>query len=106
MSNQDRTRIFIIAGVLIVGAGAIAYFSHSKEAPAPEPVVAVQMAKAERKSIQQVVSTEAILFPRNQAAITPKIAAPVRKFYVNGGSRVHAGQLLAVLENGDLAAAV
>ena len=31
--------------------------------------------------------------------------APVKEFYVNRGSRVHAGQLLAVLENRDLAAA-
>ena len=42
---------------------------------------------------------------KDQAAITPKIVAPVRAFYVNRGSRVHKGQLLAVLENRDLAAA-
>ena len=49
--------------------------------------------------------SEAVLYPKNQAAITPKIVAPVKKFYVNRGSRVHAGQLLAVIENRDLAAA-
>ncbi len=46
-----------------------------------------------------------MLYPKNQAAITPKIVAPVKQFYVNRGSRVHAGQLLAVIENRDLAAA-
>lgn len=106
MSFQTGIRILIVVGVLIVGAVTIAYLSHSKETPAPEPVVTVQMAKAERKTIEQVITTEAILFPRSQAAISPKIAAPVRKFYVNRGSRVHAGQLVAVLENSDLAAAV
>ncbi len=85
---------------------AILFFSWSKEAPASEPVVAVQMVKAERKPIRQIVTTEAILFPRKQAAVTPKITAPVRKFYVNRGSRVHAGELLAVLENRDLFGAV
>lgn len=106
MSIQNRIRTFIIAVVLVIAAGAVAYFSHSKETPAPEPVVAVQLAKAERRPLTQVIAAEAILFPRNQAAITPKVVAPVRKFYVNRGSRVHAGQLLAALENGDLAAAV
>ena len=35
----------------------------------------------------------------------PKISAPVQKFLVKRGSPVHQGQLLAVLENRDLAAA-
>ncbi len=106
MSTETSRRIIIIAGVLIIGGLALAFFLHSKEEPAPEPVVSVQMAKAEHQAIEQVISAEAILFARNQAAITPKIAAPVKKFYVNRGSRVHAGQLLATLENSDLAAAV
>jgi RND family efflux transporter MFP subunit len=46
-----------------------------------------------------------VLFPIQQAAITPKITAPVKKFYVNRGSKVKQGQLLAELENRDLAAA-
>jgi multidrug efflux pump subunit AcrA (membrane-fusion protein) len=36
----------------------------------------------------------------------PKLSAPVKKFYVDRGSRVRAGQLLAELENRDLAGAV
>ena len=90
--------MFIAGGVVVVAIAAILFFSRSKEAPASEPVVAVQMVKAERKSIRQIVTTEAILFPRRQSAVTPKVTAPVRKFYVNRGSRVHAGELLAVLE--------
>ncbi len=46
------------------------------------------------------------MFPKDQAALTPKVTAPVRAFYVNRGSPVHRGQLLAVLENRDLAASV
>jgi HlyD family secretion protein len=102
----DKKTAVIIAGVVIVGAGAIAFFSRSKKESEAQPVVAVEMVKAERKSIEQVITAEAILFPRNQTAITPKVTAPVRTFYVNRGSRVHKGELLAVLENRDLAAAV
>src|SRR5207237_9807551 len=43
------------------------------------------------------------LDPRQQAAILPKIAAPIRKAYVQRGARVRAGQLLLELENRDLA---
>jgi HlyD family secretion protein len=79
--------------------------SCSKKPEEPEPVVTVQTVVAQRGTIQQVISAEAVLFPRDQAAITPKIVAPVRTFYVNRGSRVTRGQVLAVLENRDLAAA-
>ena len=79
--------------------------SCSKKPEETEPLVTVQTAVAQRGAIQQVISAEAVLFPRDQAAITPKIVAPVRTFYVNRGSRVTRGQLLAVLENRDLAAA-
>jgi len=90
---------------LIVGSGLLAFTSCSKQEKEREPEVTVQAAKAEKQSIRQVIRSEAVLFPRNQAAITPKVIAPVKTFYVNRGSRVHEGQLLAVLENRDLAAA-
>jgi multidrug efflux pump subunit AcrA (membrane-fusion protein) len=70
-----------------------------------EPTVSVQVAPVEKTTIQRTISAQAILFPRQQAAIVPKISAPVQKFLVNRGSRVREGQLLAVLENRDLAAA-
>lgn len=79
--------------------------SCSKKEEEPQPIVTVQTAQAERGTIQQIISAEAILFPHDQAAITPKIVAPVKTFYVNRGSPVHRRQLLAVLENRDLAAA-
>ena len=37
--------------------------------------------------------------------MTPKISAPVKRMLVNRGDHVRAGQLLAELESGDLAAA-
>jgi HlyD family secretion protein len=70
-----------------------------------EPVVTVQVAPVEKTSIERTINTQAILFPRQQAAIVPKISAPVQRFLVKRGSPVHAGELLAVLENRDLTAA-
>ncbi|GAC1356909.1 MAG: efflux RND transporter periplasmic adaptor subunit [Acidobacteriaceae bacterium] len=51
------------------------------------------------------ITSDAVLSPLAQAAISPKISAPIRHFYVQRGSHVKAGQLLAVLENRDLQAA-
>ncbi len=89
----------------IVGVSLLLLGSCSKKDQETEPEVTVQATKAEKQSIRQIIRSEAVLFPKSQAAITPKIVAPVKKFYVNRGSRVHTGQLLAVLENRDLAAA-
>src|SRR5271169_4330648 len=98
-------RVFPAISLSVIVGVALLLSSCSQKGPETEPEVTVQAAKVEKQSIRQVVRTEAVLFPKNQAAITPKIVAPVKTFYVNRGSRVHAGQLLAVLENRDLAAA-
>jgi HlyD family secretion protein len=77
----------------------------SSEKADKEPTVTVQVAPVEKTTIEHTITTQAILFPRAQAAIVPKISAPVQKFLVKRGSPVHQGELLAVLENRDLAAA-
>ena len=79
--------------------------SCSKKEEESAPEVTVQAAKVEKQAIRQVIRSEAVLYPKNQAAITPKVVAPVKQFFVNRGSKVQAGQLLAMLENRDLAAA-
>src|SRR6267378_3908015 len=86
-----------VIGVLWFSTGC------SKE-PETEPTVSVQATAAERATLRQTITAQAILSPLQQAAITPKISAPVRNFYVNRGSKVRKDQLLAVLENRDLAA--
>jgi len=87
-----------VAALLICGAC-------SSDKPAEQAGVTVQVAPVEKTTIQHVVEAQAILFPLQQAAIVPKISAPVQKFLVKRGSAVKAGQLLAVLENRDLSAA-
>jgi HlyD family secretion protein len=67
--------------------------------------VAVQVEKPEQGDISEHIMADATLSPLAQAAISPKITAPVRRFYVQRGARVKSGQLLATLENSDLSAA-
>src|SRR4051812_29988692 len=71
-----------------------------------EAIAPVQVAAVEQATIHRVIEADAVLFPVDQAAVMPKISAPVQKFFVNRGDRVKAGQLLATLENRDLAAGV
>jgi multidrug efflux pump subunit AcrA (membrane-fusion protein) len=70
----------------------------------PQTVVTVEAEHPRRGDIYEHIMADATLSPLAQAAISPKITAPVRTFYVQRGSKVAAGQLLAVLENRDLTA--
>ena len=76
-----------------------------KEADEAEPPASVQVDDVTRGPIDVIVEADAVLYPVTQANVTPKISAPVRRFLVNRGDRVKAGQLLAELESRDLAAA-
>ncbi len=70
----------------------------------PEVVVTVQAAKPVVAPISEQIQGDAILSPLAEAALSPKISAPVKKFYAQRGTHVHAGQLLATLEDSDLQA--
>ena len=59
----------------------------------------MRVAPAIKGSIRLIVNADAVLYPRDQANIVPKISAPVRRFLVNRGDHVKQGQLLAELEN-------
>ncbi len=75
-----------------------------KETPAPVEV-SVQAEVPVQGLLSEHISVDAVLAPIAQAAIEPKISAPVKKFYVQRGSQVKEGELLATLENSDLSAA-
>jgi HlyD family secretion protein len=69
------------------------------EAPAPVQVTAVT-----QDTIRRIVAGDGMLFARDQASVTAKIASPVQRFLVQRGDHVKQGQLLAVLESRDLTA--
>lgn len=97
-----RTRVISVS---LFSAAFLFTGACSSDKPAAQPAVTVQAAPVEKTAIEHVVEAQAILFPLQQAAIVPKISAPVQKFLVKRGSAVREGQLLAVLENRDLSAA-
>ena len=99
-----RSGVLAITGVMALVSVLITVGCSSDKGD-QEPTVTVQVAAVEKTTIQQTINTQAVLFARQQAAIVPKISAPVKKFLVKRGSPVHQGQLLAVLENRDLSAA-
>ncbi|MFZ0426482.1 MAG: efflux RND transporter periplasmic adaptor subunit [Acidobacteriota bacterium] len=96
-----QIRSVAAAAILLLAAGCA-----ETETPQTEPVAPVQTAEVVRGPIQRIITAQGILYPVNQAAVTPKISAPIEKFFVDRGDPVHRGQLLAVLEHRDLAAAV
>jgi multidrug efflux pump subunit AcrA (membrane-fusion protein) len=90
--------IFVLMLPLVLLSGC------KKDVP-PETLVTVQAEHPVQGAIAEHIVADAVLAPLAQAALAPKISAPVRKFYVQRGARVKQGQLLATLENNDLSAA-
>lgn len=94
------------ASILVASLFCATVFAACKKSAedTPQSVVTVEAEHVERAAISEHVMADATFSPLAQAAISPKITAPVRRFYVQRGSKVKTGQLLAVLENRDLAA--
>ncbi len=91
---------------VVVGLALASVVSCSKKADqGAGPVVTVDVAPVLLSQIQRTIRTEGVIYPRQQAAIIPKVTAPIRKTYVQRGAHVRAGDLLVELENQDLAGA-
>jgi multidrug efflux pump subunit AcrA (membrane-fusion protein) len=108
MSYKNKTALasLIVAAALaalMVGCGkAKEKEDAAAETEAPTPVL---VENATLGAIDHVVTADGVLFPINQASVTPKLSAPVRRMLVNRGDHVRTGQLIAELENSDLSAA-
>jgi HlyD family secretion protein len=99
--SAARIGVIPMAGILLC---ALLLQSCKKNEAEPAALVTVQAEHPEIGEISEHIAADATLSPVAQAAISPKITAPVREFYVQRGSKVKEGQLLAVLENRDLSA--
>ena len=99
----NRYYIVVAAAAVLglTGCGKATEKAAETEAPRPVQVEAVR-----RGPIDRIITANAILYPINQANVTPKISSPVRKVFVNRGDHVKEGQVIAELEAADLAAAV
>lgn len=97
IGQREIAMVILLLGVALLQAC-------KKDETEAAAVVMVQAERPEVGEISEHITADATLSPVAQAGISPKITAPVRKFYVQRGSKVKAGQLLAVLENRDLSA--
>jgi multidrug efflux pump subunit AcrA (membrane-fusion protein) len=104
-SSTERRCSFALRCVALGAAALLPLMPGCKKEAAPETEVTVQAAHPEQGPIAEKITVDAVLTPLAQAAIEPKISAPVKKFFVQRGARVKAGELLATLEHSDLAAA-
>jgi HlyD family secretion protein len=89
----------ILAGLLAGCSKPAVKPSGEQEAPTP-----VTVEPAVRGAIDRLITADAVLYPINQANVTSKISAPMKRVLVNRGDHVRAGQLLAELESRDLSA--
>ena len=105
MRAHRKTRTFALLMLPVIAFGLVSIGGCSKGESTPTPLVTVQAEHPEMGTIVEHIPADAVLAPVAQAAISPKFTAPVRRFYVQRGSHVKAGQLLATLENRDLTAA-
>ena len=75
-----RSDVFLCASLLFPLLLLPLGCKKAEETPAPE--VAVQAAHPVQGSIHEQIAADAILAPLAQAAISPKVSAPVKRFYV------------------------
>lgn len=98
LTMRVKTCVSLIC-LMAVAAGC------KKAEETPTAVAAVEATTPKVGVIAAEIHADATLSPLAQAAIEPKVTAPVEKFLVQRGDKVKQGQLLAVLENRDLSAA-
>src|SRR5581483_3666382 len=103
-SRRGQAGRWAVGGLLglALAASVLSWGCSKSDTAEAAPTVTVQVGSAENLTIERKVAAEATLYPLAQASIVPKISAPIKKFNVNRGSRVHAGEVLAELENQDL----
>lgn len=95
------TRCFsVVCAIALLLAGCAA----AEEDPEPIPVVAVGVAQARTTDFVIEVHAPATVYPRAQVGVASRLTAPIRELQAQAGDRVASGQILAQLEDRDLAA--
>ncbi len=100
-TTRTATYTALLLGCLLLPAGC------KKSTPADTPdaadsAVAVTAQHPTLGPIAEEVDVDAILAPLAQAALAPRISAPIRAEFVQRGAHVRKGQLLVTLESRDL----
>lgn len=97
-----RIRSAHVASAWVLVFVGLALFGCKKKEEAPGPDVTVQAAHPSVGPISEEITADAVLAPMAQAAIAPRISAPIATELVQRGDHVRKGQLLVTLEARDL----
>jgi HlyD family secretion protein len=109
IARERRRNLIIVASVAIVALLLllVLIWRWRNSATTEEEtavVVSVKVAKVEHQPISAQVSAVGTLFPRDKADVAAKISAQIRRMALLKNKVVHAGEVIAVLENRDLVA--
>lgn len=96
---MKRFLLPVLAAAVLLGGCS------KKEEAEPKPEVEVRLAPATVEEVEQSITGPATVFPVSQAGVAARNAAPIRQLLVKKGDSVSAGQVLAILESRDVAAA-
>jgi membrane fusion protein, multidrug efflux system len=104
--NVRRT-VSLSLGALVLAVGVIAACSHAHDdAGAANPLRPVRVAPVTTGVVGDSVHAVGLLTPKDEARLSFKVGGVVESIRVEEGARVRAGQLLAVLKQAEVAAAV
>src|SRR5277367_3385174 len=81
--HKNRAGQAFLSILIAMGSGALLSGCGTKEVAEANPTVTVQVDAAEKGAIQRKIVTDAVLYPRDQAAIVPKVVSSVKKWYVD-----------------------
>jgi multidrug efflux pump subunit AcrA (membrane-fusion protein) len=101
-NETQETQIAAAAICALLAVCLVSGGCKRKAEETPEASVAVLAEHPTVGPISAEIAADAVLAPQAQAAIAPRISAPVKEELVQRGATVHKGQLLLTLEDRDL----
>jgi RND family efflux transporter MFP subunit len=101
MTKLPSSRLMSASLLTLVAIFALSGCKNKAE-EAPDVAVAVQSQHPSLGPISEEITSDAILAPLAEAAISPRISSPIRAEYVQRGTHVRRGQVLLTLEARDL----
>ena len=103
MTQHHPARMLLPAMIVALAVAACGGKSAAPAAIAARPV---QVAPVTVEALGDAVRASGVLAPKNEARLSFKVGGIVESIHAEEGARVHAGQLLAVIKQAEIGAAV